>query len=339
MSEQYYLIVELNGAYYGLPAIAVQEIFLIPEVMPVAEAITDVLGVVNVRGTILPIINLPQLLGIPSRLLQPTDSIVLMQWQNTRVGIVVQQVCEVQEIAPEQIQTNYQHNLNASARKVISSIAVLESMLVTLIEPAGLVQSLGMEVLTREASIQTNDSSSNLLEHLSSEVRQLLQQRSLSLSQPFNSQDVSTLIPLAVVSLNNEYFGVGLELVHELVNVHKLSPIPCCPNHILGNMNLRGEILTLIDISNILNLLTDSSNSKKKAIVTQWHNSTIGIAVDDIFDVTYIDPAQIAPIPVAIHTLNHEYLQGVVRYKEKMMSILDLKKVIMADSLVVNEEF
>lgn len=65
---------------------------------------------------------------------------------------------------------------------------------------------------------------------------------------------VEGMTSLAVVSLNGEYFGVDLEVIKEFANIRGVTPVPCTPAHIVGDMNLRGDILTIMDIGGMLNL-------------------------------------------------------------------------------------
>lgn len=352
MSQQSYLTFELSDAFFGIPTTAVQEIFLLPEVTPTAEACSGIIGVVNLRGEILPIVDLHYLLGQSSPPLQPNDHIIVVQCQDQQVGMVVQHVCEVQAIETGDIQTilPYQYFSEGVSTTLIAGIAKLESTLVTLIQPAHVVQ-LGRVPIDRDVTLgkrsgvsaapishPVNHCRASLYAHLSAADQQVLQARSQNLSRKLNTHDRRRLLPLAILKLEGEYFGVGLELVHELIDIRRLTPLPCCPQHILGNMNLRGEIITLIDISHVLNLPRHASNNRQKAIVAQWERSNIGIAVDDIVEVTELDPSQILPVPAAHPVGGDEYLQGVASYQGGMMSIINLPKVITADSLVVNEE-
>lgn len=352
MSQQSYLIFELSDTFYGIPTTAVQEVFLLPEVTPTAEACPGIIGIVNLRGEILPIVDLHYLLGQSFPPLQLSDSIVVVQWQEQQVGMIVQQVCEVQTIELGDIQTTlpYQQSLESTATPLTAGIAKLESSLVTLINPAYVVE-LSLVTVNRELTDgnedglaiapirqQINHRKATLYNHLSTETQHILQARAQNLSQKLNDRDDNGLMPLAILKLEGEYFGVGLELVHELIDIRRLTPIPCCPQHILGNMNLRGEIITLIDISHVLNLLNHGSTNRQRAIVAQWNHSNIGIAVDDIVEVTELDPGQILPVPAAHYSTNDEYFQGVASYQGGMMSIINLSKVITANALIVDEE-
>lgn len=344
MSQQSYLIFELNNASYGIPTIAVQDFFGLPEVTPTVETAPNVIGIINLRGNILPIVDLSRLLGQSPLPLQPTDGVIVVQWQDQRVGMIVHQVCEVQQIASDNIQTHlaYQRTSDNAVIPITLGIVTLESTLVTLINPAYVIQAI---VAGKQDSSHANGNGVTttyqkqaLYSHLPLEVQHQLQSRSHSLSQKFRFQDETRLISIAVLQLEGEFFGVGLDLVHELINIHKFTLIPCCPMHIIGNMNLRGEIITLIDISHILNLPRQPSKNRQKAILVDWNHSNIGIAVDDIVDVTELDPQQILPAPIAISSSTNEYVQGVVAYQDEMISMINLPKVLMASSLVVNED-
>ncbi|MGA1602946.1 MAG: chemotaxis protein CheW [Prochlorothrix sp.] len=95
--------------------------------------------------------------------------------------------------------------------------------------------------------------------------------------------------------------------------------------------------MTLVDISGILNLPLTRSEQGNKAIVARLDQLVAGITVDSVFDVVYLRPADISPIPAAVHSLNDEYIRGVAPYQEQQMSILDLPKLLLSPELVVEE--
>ncbi|GGA50309.1 chemotaxis protein CheW [Okeania sp. KiyG1] len=154
-------------------------------------------------------------------------------------------------------------------------------------------------------------------------------------------QDVSNLMPLAVIGLNKEYFGIDLKVVREFTYIHKVTPIPCTPEHIFGNINLRGEIITLVNIRGLLNMqIYQTKNNKNQALIFEVDDFVGGIRVDEIFDVIYLNPLDIKSIPATInHTQTHnEYLLGTAMYREKMISLINFQKIITQKSLVVEQE-
>jgi purine-binding chemotaxis protein CheW len=166
----------------------------------------------------------------------------------------------------------------------------------------------------------------------------IFKERADNLRQLGKDNTSNELIPLAVIGLNNEYFGLDLELVQEFTNIRNVTPIPCCPSHIVGNMNLRGEILTLIDIRSALNMPLAKTNDGAKAIVVNVEDLVAGFPVDEVFDVMYLHPSEVTSLPVAVNSHHEKYLRGTVAYSGNMLTILDLPKLLTNKSLVVNEE-
>jgi len=416
MEYQPYLIIELHETRYGLNAYAVQEIFFLPEITLIPEAPLDVVGVINLRGDVLPIVDLQRRFGFPTQPYKLSDSIVVVANETgDRVGLIVNRTSEVQSIDTANITQAPGHH-STDRHHFVAGIAKLESELITLLQAELIVRygtlltdftdPLTLRVATDmsgESSIGTGaapqrqggpwaDPSAEshgqnglgqnglghrgdrstapispstdphapappvdrsleaefwqksqpyrlnvFFPHATTDEREVLLKRAHSLRNRTEEVSFSGLLPYAVVGLQGEFFALGLEVIHEFTDVDNVTPIPCCPPHIVGNLNLRGEILTLVDISGILNLPLERSEQSHKAIVARSEELVAGITVDEVFDVIYLRPADISPIPAAVHALNDEYIRGIAPYQNKQMSILDLPKLLTSSELVVDE--
>ncbi len=345
MAKQSYLLFNLGYACYGIPTSAVQELFFLPEITPVPEAPAFMVGVINLRGNILPVIDLQRRLGQPASPYQLSHSIIVLQWQTHQIGLLVHQIHEVTTIGDDQIRSDlmYEQWQAAGFQRFVSGIATLDATLVTLLSPEQLIQATSClesdsEQDTRvTAEPALNQTVPPLFAHLSGDDQQVLQARSENLRQVVAVQDHQG-IPVTVIRLGSEYFGLSLETIHEFTDIRKVTPIPCCPPHILGNINLRGEIVTLVDISQTVNLPIAPLSSKQKAIVVRFNEMVAGIAVDEILDVVSLDPAQISLAPTAIHASSDEYLQGVTPYRKHMISIINVSKILTSGVLIVDED-
>jgi purine-binding chemotaxis protein CheW len=351
MNAQFYLMFKLNNSRYGIPASAAQELFFLPEVTAIAEAPTGILGVINLRGELLPVIDVHQLLGLPRPPFQLNDSMIVLESQTQRVGIIVSQVNDVQAIAPDRITARLYGQSEKNLQDVfVNGIATVEDSIATLLNPELLVQyaigtTLSTNTNSQNGSVNsrlkhTTDSvfEQRLYDHFDAQARQVLEERTAALQCAIADRDSAGLLPLAVVGLGGEYFGFELETVYEFTELHKITPIPCCPPHIIGNINLRGEIVTLINISNVVDLPINAVRPHPQAVVVRLDQRVAGIAVDDIFDVIYIHPSQMTTAPVAMHSDKDDYLQGVAPYQDRMMTIINLSKLLTSDVLIVNEE-
>jgi purine-binding chemotaxis protein CheW len=145
-------------------------------------------------------------------------------------------------------------------------------------------------------------------------------------------------MPLAVIGFGNEYFGLDLELVREFTDIGNLTPIPCCPNHIVGNMNLRGEIVTLVDIRKVLNLPTTPVTVGSQAVVVQVDDIVAGLPVDQVLEMVSLNSADMTPLAGIRSDFGEQYIRGSALFQEKMLRVLELPKIFRQGELVVNEE-
>jgi purine-binding chemotaxis protein CheW len=343
MTDISYLIFMVGQTRYGIAATAVQELFFLPDVTPLPNLPRWVIGVIDLRGDILPIVDLGVFLGQGAHPYHLSDSVIVLQLGDQSVGLLVQQTDAVTAIALDQI-APWSTPDDAPVSTFIG-IAKVGGALVTLLNPlvfAGLTVQTAMgtdlQLQGQVALEQDAASPANGWESFSEGDRQILRQRRDGLRQSVETDDPQTLTALAVMGLQGEYFGLMLDIIHEFTDIHTITPIPCCPPHILGNINLRGEVVTLVDISPVINLSGQGQTRWKKAIVVRHEEIVAGIAVDAIFDVVHLQASQILPSPVATQSSHNDYLQGVAPYRNGLMSVINLPKILTSGVLDVDEE-
>ncbi|WP_204103084.1 MULTISPECIES: chemotaxis protein CheW [Spirulina sp. CCY15215] len=341
---------------YGIETSAVEEVFFLPEVTPVLEAPREIVGLINLRGEILPIVDIYLRFGYHSLEYSLTDNIIVIQYHNRRIGIIVNQVREVRTFPTTNISKNLGYDRENEEEKEISlqkGIARTEENIVVLLNPESLTLTAKkngdhdsenllninineLEELKRESEHELQELRL-FLPNISPEERTILQERSLALMSQNELLDTHHFIPLAIISLGTEIFGIDLKIVREFTDVLKITPIPCCPSYIVGNINLRGEIITLVDICGLLALPWSKQSSQTKVVIVDVEGLVIGMIVNEVFDVLLLDPAKISPIPTAIHSVKNEYLQGATTYGEKMLGLLNLAKILTSGGLIVDE--
>lgn len=363
-SNHAYLIFAIQLMRYAITASVVQEIFFLPELTPIPSAPTDLVGLINVRGELIPIIDLSIRLGYPTAKYSILDRVILLKFHNIRMGIIVNEVYEVQVIATDTIKTELAYHLQQEFNSVhnsyyIQGIAQVDEYLVMILNPETLIQYISHSLrdinLEKAESYLEENQQERFIEfstkfnfktqenfvfcpEATSEERAIFQERAKNLRRSLENQDFVGLVPLAVIGLNGEYFGVNLEIIREFTDINHVTPIPCTPPHIVGNMNLRGEILTLVDIRGLVNLPLETSQILSKAMVIKIDDTVAGILVEGIYDVMYLKESEVKTIPTAVHLKQDEYLQGTAFYKDKMMSILNVTKIMTQGELVVDQE-
>ena len=353
MKECHYLTFSLNNCLYGVSTVYVEEIFFLPELTPIPEADSDIVGVINLRGEILPVMDLNLSFNYQSPGYRLTDSVVVLKSEKVRVGIIVNEVYEVRHISPSEISTELYHGRDwarVEEKKFIAGIATSGEDILILSNPESLLQYVETQKLASvedylEKQIQHNnhDESAVLLvekpvfcPNATRSEREVFRKRAAQLRQSEDSQNVKDLIPLAIIVLHGELFGIDLKMVREFTPIRKVTPIPCCPAHIIGNMNLRGEILTLVDIRGVLNLPLMEKIDSSQAMVVKLEDIVAGITMEEVCDVIFLNPQEITAVPTGINSGQYEYLKGAAPYQEKIMSILNLQQIFLNGGLVIN---
>ncbi|MGA0200416.1 MAG: chemotaxis protein CheW, partial [Prochlorotrichaceae cyanobacterium] len=103
MTRQSYLIFDLNGTLYGIAADFVQEIFFLPALTDLADSEPDVAGILSLRGEILTVIDLNTRLRKPHHPFTLNHCVIVIYWQNHRLGMIVSQVHGVEAIEDAKI--------------------------------------------------------------------------------------------------------------------------------------------------------------------------------------------------------------------------------------------
>ncbi|MEG4067529.1 chemotaxis protein CheW [Microcoleus sp. Pol11C2] len=375
METKPYLIFEQNGFLCGIEACYVREIFFLPELTAIAEAPQDIVGAIDLRGEILPVMDLNLRFGYVWQEYSVTDSTIVIEWQESKVGIIVNQVREVKELSEEAItpQLSYGRENSEASHYFVAGLARSEADIIMLLNLDHLIRyspekseeswpvspsNTGSEAAAGEAETENlhGQISGKLLgktpkilskRHVfcpqaTPEEKAIFQSRANHLRRRGEGEnDAAINMSLAVFVLNGEYFGIHLNLVREFTDINQVTPVPCTPDRIVGNINLRGEIVTLIDIRSVLNMslnMSETANDISKAIIVEVVDLVAGIVVDEILDIIYLNVSEIAAVPAALHSANREYLRGTAIYGEKMMAILNLQKLLTKGGVVVDEE-
>jgi purine-binding chemotaxis protein CheW len=281
-----------------------------------------------------------------------SDYVIIMQCEGLQFGLVVHQVNEVLEVNTATIETEPFYELVCDNHiEFTAEVAKLNVGNIILLDPKTLTsqidailpliwdaqmqidamtassssdveQQLEQDVLQQDEGLQAHKISTNFYDlyclELTAAERAIFRQRADNLKPSSESLKViNKLTPLAVIGFDNEYFGLDLELVREFTDIGNLTPIPCCPNHIVGNMNLRGEIITLVDIRTVLNLPIAPVHVGSQAVVVQIDNIVAGLPVDQFLEMVELNSADIASLPTAPSNLGEQYLRGTVVFEEK----------------------
>jgi purine-binding chemotaxis protein CheW len=137
-------------------------------------------------------------------------------------------------------------------------------------------------------------------------------------------------------ALAGERYAVELTRVREVALLKELTPVPCTPAFVLGVMNLRGEIHTIIDLKKFFELPSRGITELNKVIMLQAEGRQLGILADSITGVRAVPVATLQPPLPTLTGVRADYLRGVTH---DCLVVLDAVKLISSPHIVVNDEF
>ena len=343
MATKPYLIFNLHHRRYAIAAELVTEIFLLPELIPVAEAPPDIIGLLDFHSLYIPVMHLDLRFGHQFDQCHLTDSVIVVESPELRVGVIVHQVETVINIDDRYIQGDLDYGREQGIKRAfIQGVINLDDEMIILLNANNLVRHptaldtlANAEDFHEELEPSSQDFYAAYFPTASDNTKEILANRAANLKIATDQEESADLISIAIVKLNGDYFGLDLSIVREFTKIGRITTIPCCPKYIIGNMNLRGEILTLIDIRQPLNLSIKNIPAAAKAIVIEVDQIKAGIVVEEVIDVIDFSPEELKPIPVATDINTATYLKGMIDHANLSLNIIDLAKLIAQGSMTV----
>jgi purine-binding chemotaxis protein CheW len=143
------------------------------------------------------------------------------------------------------------------------------------------------------------------------------------------TESISEWIQYLVFKSEDEEYGISIEKINCIIdNDLSITRVPTAPEDVLGVINLRGDIVPIVDFRKKLGSTSCDQNGKEKIIVIYTEDSSVGIMVDMVLDVIHIDRESMeSSEPYTAHT-HKEYFTAVAKYNQRLIIILDIDKFL-----------
>ena len=165
-------------------------------------------------------------------------------------------------------------------------------------------------------------------------LRAVLEARAKALTQ---STEVQTgeMMQLVVFGLADERYGLATEYVREVQPLHDVAPVPCTPELVVGVINIRGSIYSVIDIRSFFGVPKRKIGEATKVLLVSAAGLEVGILADDVKGATSVLLSDIKPTLAAHGMAKEEYIQGITK---DMLIILNLEALLRDERIIVHEE-
>ena len=124
--------------------------------------------------------------------------------------------------------------------------------------------------------------------------------------------------------VNGQLFGASVMVVQDVVRAQKIARIPLAPFMIEGSLNLRGRIVTVINMYHRLGLNSANKPAKQMHVVIEYRDELFSLMVDSVGDVLSVPMGQIDKVPVNLHASWREMAAGVYRLETELLVLFDI---------------
>jgi purine-binding chemotaxis protein CheW len=135
-----------------------------------------------------------------------------------------------------------------------------------------------------------------------------------------------------IFSLCQEQYAVPLLKVKEVIALTETTPVPYSPPYFKGIMNLRGQVISVIDLRTKLKMPKGEASSETAIIILDLSPLSLGIIVDSVESVLAVAAGEIQP-PPEVGGASTAYIRGVTRKDKKLILLLDIEKTLSVEDL------
>lgn len=133
---------------------------------------------------------------------------------------------------------------------------------------------------------------------------------------------------IAVFQVDQILCGLDIKHVQEINKHINITKVYGAPDYVRGIMNLRGQIVTVIDMRKKFGLECREVNDDMRIVVTRTNEESIGLLVDGVRDVIMADMENIEPPPSNVRGISSAYFSGVLKMKDALLMILNKEKIL-----------
>lgn len=131
---------------------------------------------------------------------------------------------------------------------------------------------------------------------------------------------------LCTFFLDGHFFGVPVQQVQEVIRYQEMTRVPLVPQVVRGLINLRGQIVTAIDLRRRLGMSDRPADQLPMNVVVRTDDGALSLLVDEIGDVIEVEEKTFEEPPETLKGMRRELIQGVHKLSDRLLHVLDIEK-------------
>lgn len=131
--------------------------------------------------------------------------------------------------------------------------------------------------------------------------------------------------------LDGETYGINVMQVQEVLRYSEIAPVPGAPSYVLGIINLRGNVVTVIDTRHRFGLMSGEISDNTRIVIIESENHVVGILVDSVAEVVYLRQSEVETAPNVGSEESAKFIQGVCHKNDELLILIELNKLLTGD--------
>ena len=136
------------------------------------------------------------------------------------------------------------------------------------------------------------------------------------------------IIQWVTFRLDNEKYGIRVMQVQEVLRMTEIAPVPGAPDYVLGIINLRGNVVTVIDSRKRFGLSDNEADDSTRIVIIEADKHVVGILVDSVAEVVDLRTSEIDAAPNVGNDDSSKYIQGVSSREKELLILVDVNKLL-----------
>jgi purine-binding chemotaxis protein CheW len=146
---------------------------------------------------------------------------------------------------------------------------------------------------------------------------------------------MSPILQLCSFRLLNAFLGMDVQKIQEVLPYQEMTPVPLAPKGVRGLINLRGKIVTAIDLRTMLDLPPHAPDARPMNIVIQAQGGAVSLLVDSIGDVIEVAPEDLEATPETVDPRMRSLIIGTHKLPRELLIVLDVERILALEAEVV----
>jgi purine-binding chemotaxis protein CheW len=133
---------------------------------------------------------------------------------------------------------------------------------------------------------------------------------------------------LMVLKIGDEEFALDILLTKEVIGMREITPVPESPDYVPGVLNLRGNLIPVLDLRKRLRCASIERHKSERIVVTSLDGFLAGLLVDGASELIRVDDSTIEQPPEIISEMGIDYIVGIINLAGRFITLMDLKKAL-----------